>query len=386
MTNRMTARRTSRSTYAGTSLVAAVLLAGALAGCGGGGSDHGSKGAGHHHGKDKETAGAASSVPRPPSPSSTATESADPTGTAVPPVSSARVDCPAATVTVGDAASLKSALARAAPGTSIKLADGTYDGRFTAKTPGTADRPVFLCGGPGAVLDAGGIKGGYGFHLDGASYWRLVGFTVTNGQKGVVADKVRGSVIQGLTVRHIGDEAIHLRDFSSDNVVRDNTISDTGRRRDKFGEGVYIGSAKSNWCTNSDCEPDASDRNAVIGNRISATTAEAVDIKEGTTGGVLSGNTFDGARLSGSNNDSWVDVKGNGWLIENNTGTHSTEDGFQTHEILKGWGTGNTFKGNVARVDGPGWGFHLTSDGNTVACDNKVSDAAKGLANVACAS
>jgi hypothetical protein len=81
-----------------------------------------------------------------------------------------------------------------------------------------------------------------------------------------------------------------------------------------------------------------------------------------------------------------VDVKGNGWLIEGNTGIHSPADGFQTHEIVKGWGTGNTFTGNVARVDGPGWAFHLTSDGNKVTCDNKVADAAKGLANVDCAS
>src|SRR5699024_11419784 len=46
--------------------------------------------------------------------------------------------------------------------------------------------------------------------------------------------------------------------------------------------------------------------------------------------------------------DSWVDVKGNDWLIEGNTGTASPVDGFQTHEILDGWGTGNVFRGNTA--------------------------------------
>jgi hypothetical protein len=199
-----------------------------------------------------------------------------------------------------------------------------------------------------------------------------------------VADGVRGAVLQGLTVEQIGDEAIHLRDFSSDNLVRDNTVRTTGLRRDKFGEGVYVGSAKSNWCTDSGCKPDASDRNVVLANHISDTTAEAVDIKEGTTGGRLIGNTFDGSKLTGGTNDSWVDVKGNDWLIEGNTGRHSPQDGFQTHRILHGWGTGNTFTNNTAQVDGPGWGFHLTSDGNVVACDNKATGGAKGLSNVTC--
>ncbi|MFD7899825.1 nitrous oxide reductase family maturation protein NosD [Streptomyces sp. NPDC059743] len=302
------------------------------------------------------------------------------------PAPTAQVDCPPASVTVTDAPSLEAALGQARPGDSILLSDGVYRGEFTTKTPGTAEQPVFLCGGPGAVIDGEDIKGGYAVHLDGASHWRLVGFTVRNGQKGVMADRVQGTVIQGLTVEQIGDEAIHLRNFSSDNVVRDNTIRATGLRKEKFGEGVYIGSAESNWCTVTGCEPDASDRNTVTGNRISGTTAESVDIKEGTTGGKVIGNTFDGSKLSGSHSDSWVDVKGNGWLIQGNTGRHALEDGFQTHQILKGWGTGNTFKGNTAQVDGPGFGFNLTSDGNKVTCDNKVTGAAKGLANADCAS
>ncbi|NGO12325.1 hypothetical protein G5C60_33165 [Streptomyces sp. HC44] len=296
------------------------------------------------------------------------------------------VSCPAATVTVNDAASLEEALADAGPGDSIRLADATYEGRFKATTPGTADQPVYVCGGPGAVIDGGGTDGGYGFHLDGAAYWRLVGFTVHNSQKGVMADRVQGSVIQGLTVEQIGDEAIHLRNFSTDNLVLNNTVRHTGKRKDKFGEGVYIGTAESNWCTVSDCKPDASNRNVISGNDISATTAESIDIKEGTSDGKVIGNTFDGSLLSGSHNDSWVDVKGNGWLIQGNTGRNALQDGFQTHEIVDGWGTDNTFKGNTADVNGPGYGFKLTPvEGNKVACDNKAEGAAEGLANVDCA-
>ncbi|WP_234535195.1 right-handed parallel beta-helix repeat-containing protein [Streptomyces shenzhenensis] len=338
-------------------------------------------------GDDTDGSGATASGPAPGGTAATGgTATPTATGSAAA-VAAGPVTCPAATVTVSDAKSLQQALDQARPGTVIKMQDGVYPDRFTATTPGTADRPVFLCGGPGAVIDAGGVDGGYAFHLDGASHWRLIGFTVRNGQKGVMADGVQGTVIQGLTVEDIGDEGIHLRDFSSGNVVEGNTVRATGKRKEQFGEGVYVGSAQSNWCTVTGCKPDKSDDNVIRGNHISDTTAESVDIKEGTTGGSLTGNTFDGAGLSGGHNDSWVDVKGNDWLIKGNVGRHSREDGFQTHRILDGWGTGNVFQANTAQVDGPGYGFHFAPpENNKVTCDNKVADAAKGLANIACAS
>jgi hypothetical protein len=296
---------------------------------------------------------------------------------------SAPVNCPGASVTVSDTKGLEDALAKATPGASIALEDGKYTGKFVTEASGTAEQPIWLCGGAGAVLDGDNVRGGYVLHLKKAKYWRLVGFTVTNGQKGVMADTTVGSVVQGLTVHDVGDEAIHLRANSTDNVVLNNTISKTGLRRDKFGEGVYIGSAVSNWCTVNDCQPDRSDRNVVKGNKMSQTTSEAVDIKEGTTGGLLEGNTFDGSALTGA--DSWVDVKGNNWLIKGNTGTKSSQDGFQTHQILKNWGDHNLFTGNVATVDGPGLGFALRPPvANVVACDNKVTGAGEGLSNISC--
>ena len=294
------------------------------------------------------------------------------------------VDCADATVEVGDAAALSAALAGAGPGDVIVLAPGTYVGEFVATVSGTADDPITLCGPRDAVLDGGDWKGDYVFHLDGAQYWRLQGFSVTNGQKGVMADGTVGSTIEGLTVFHIGDEAIHLRKHSTDNRVVGNDVSDTGLRRDKFGEGIYIGTAESNWETITGGEPDNSDRNVIEGNRIHGTTSESIDIKEGTTGGVVRGNTFDGSAIVAA--DSWVDVKGNEWVIEGNTGVNSPLDGFQTHEIgTGGWGTRNVFRGNTAEVNGPGFGFSLTPErDNVVACDNKVSAAGEGYSNVDC--
>jgi len=315
-------------------------------------------------------------VPETPEPEETEEVESD-----APPASAA--SCDASDATVADADELSDALAAAQPGTVITLAPGSYVGHFVATTSGTAEAPIELCGPADAVLDGDGTEKGYVFHLDGAQYWRLTGFTVTNGQKGVMADTTVGSVISGLTVNTIGDEAIHLRKFSTDNQVLDNTISDTGLRKEKFGEGVYIGTAESNWCDISDCEPDNSDRNLIEGNHISATSAESIDLKEGTSDGIVRGNTFDGAAITGG--DSWVDVKGNGYIIEDNTGTNSPQDGFQTHEILDGWGTRNIFRGNTAAVNGPGVGYSLTPErDNVVECSNAASGAGEGVTNVTC--
>ena len=293
------------------------------------------------------------------------------------------VRCPAPTVTVADTAALHDALAAAEPGDVIALAPGRYRGKFVAANPATTDRPIFVCGPRDAVIDGEGIKGGYAFHLDGASAWRLVGFTVRNAQKGVVADHVDHVIIEGLLVEDIGDEAIHLRTFSTDSIVIGNEIRDTGQRRAKFGEGIYVGSAESNWCAYTDCEPDRSDRNLIVGNLIYGTTAESIDIKEGTTAGVVRSNSFSGSALSGA--DSWVDVKGTSWIITDNVGVDSPQDGFQMHQILEGWGASNEFARNTATVNGPGYGFAVTNtEANVVRCDNVVTDAAAGFADIEC--
>jgi hypothetical protein len=86
--------------------------------------------------------------------------------------------------------------------------------------------------------------------------------------------------------------------------------------------------------------------------------------------------------------DSWVDVKGNGWTVEGNTGTSSPEDGFQVHEIEEGWGQDTVFTGNTA-TDVPGLAINVAGpetirDATTVACDNQADGGADGLSNVDC--
>ncbi|MEO3860874.1 right-handed parallel beta-helix repeat-containing protein [Acrocarpospora sp. B8E8] len=313
---------------------------------------------------------------------------------AVPLPAHADSPCPEATVTVDTPAELGAALAVAVPGDVIHVADGIYANGWTASTPGTEAEPIWLCGGPGAVLADDGITSGYGLHLVGADWWHLYGFTVTNAQKGVIVDGSAHVTVEGLAVHGVGDEGIHLRTFTTDSLVTGNVVFDTGNRREKFGEGVYIGSSDANWGVLTGGQPDASDRNTVTGNTIYDVTAEAIDIKEGTSDGIVSGNSFDGSGQTEEGADSWVDVKGNGWLIIGNEGHDSLLDGFQTHHRnltkngLGNWGLNNTFTDNVADVQGPGRGFYVhdpATTGNVVYCGNTVTGALLGFANVACA-
>src|SRR5207245_2822384 len=77
----------------------------------------------------------------------------------------------------------------AAPPCSVMLVSArTYTGHFVASVSGTSTAPITLCGSRAAVIDGGSMRSGYGVYLDGASWWKLVGFTVQDAQKGVVTD------------------------------------------------------------------------------------------------------------------------------------------------------------------------------------------------------
>ncbi|MET9933991.1 MULTISPECIES: right-handed parallel beta-helix repeat-containing protein [unclassified Streptomyces] len=249
----------------------------------------------------------------------------------------------AATIEVTTAAQLKSALTAARPGDTIHLADGTYTGNFKATTPGTSSARITLTGSSRAVLTAGG---GYGLHLNGASYWTVQGITVTGGQKGIMADSANGVVIDGVTVHDLDMEGVHFRSSSRNGVLKNSRIYDTGNDGRGMGEGVYVGTANDLG--------DRSDGAQILDNVIGPDVGgESVDVKEGTTGARIVGNTFDGRGLTGANyDDSWVDVKGNDVLVEDNTGVNTTNNGFETHSQQSGWGCGTVFRGNRADLRG----------------------------------
>ena len=290
------------------------------------------------------------------------------------------------TVNVSTSAQLIAALKSAAPGQMIALADGNYVGKFEATASGTQAAPITLTGSRAAVLSSGAVSSGYGLHITGSN-WRVTGISVTNSSKGIVLDGSKHTIISSIDVGNVGAEAVHFRSNSSDGVIENSVIHDTGLRQPGYGEGIYIGSANSNWGSvmGSQLIADRSDRVVVRNNRISNTAAEGIDVKEGTTGGSITGNVFSNAGYSGQNfADSWVDIKGNGYTVAANSGAGTVLDAFQVRSVLSGWGRGNTFTGNSVLGGVPGYEVWVQSVslGNVVGC--KASGATKGLSNIPC--
>ncbi len=259
-------------------------------------------------------------------------------------------------VSVASAAALDAALASARPGDHIRLAPGVYRGTFVAVSSGTPEAPITLCGPRGAILEQRSIESGYGFHLK-ASHWYLLGFSVRHASKGIVTDGARHNVLRDLEISGIGEEGIHFRSASTDNTLERSWVHHVGLKSPLFGEGVYIGSAASNWKTYSQGQPDASSRNRVVGNVIGpGIAAECVDAKEGTTEGVIADNVFLGTGAGAA--DSWVDLKGNRYQVFGNSGTFDPTGAFaravMVQSTLPEWGKDNRIRDNIEVSERPG--------------------------------
>jgi hypothetical protein len=313
-------------------------------------------------------------------------------------------ECPA-TPTVWTTAQLNLALSTATPGTTIVLAPNTTyvaasTANFVISRSGTASAPIQLCGPATAVMSgkSGPLSGHPVLGVTSASYWTISGMTITNGLKGIMLDTSDHVVLDGVSVTTVGNEAIHLRTNSTDNIVRNCIVRLTGLRDPQYGEGIYVGSAKSNWGQYTGGDPDRSDRNLVEGNDIAQTTAEPVDIKEGTTGGTLQGNMLNASGITSA--DSWMDVKGNGWQVTNNqlvcgaSGCPTAAvDGIQTHILVAGWGDANVLSGNNSTAGASGFGINIQTSGsagqarnNVVHCDNLFPNFTRGMSNTTCQS
>ncbi|MER6987495.1 right-handed parallel beta-helix repeat-containing protein [Saccharopolyspora hirsuta] len=310
-----------------------------------------------------------------------------------------------AVIPVTNAEELARALAQAQPGDTVELAPGNYEGTFFTTASGTGSAPITLTGPADAVLsntqngcDPNVPDGrdvsycGYGLHLNGADHWRLQGFTVERSAKGIVLDRSNHNVIDGVEVREIADEGVHFRAASSDNVIQNSYVHNTGTEQPQYGEGLYFGSAESNWDKYGDTpgQPDRSDRNRALDNRLGPDVrAEHVDIKEGTADGEVLRNSFDGQGMTGQNSaESWVSAKGNGYQISANRGVKSFEHGFKVIQRVDGWGCRNVFHDNHADVQAAGYGFQLPHDErcgaerNEVYRDNTVVNAGSGFSDV----
>jgi hypothetical protein len=306
----------------------------------------------------------------------------------------AQTNCDCRIVNVTTATQLQTALTNALPGDDIVIAAGTYSGKFTISKNGAVNHRIKLTGKNNVIFDAQNYNSGYALYVT-ASYWDIANINITNGLKGIMTDSASYNNYIGIKVYDIGEEGIHLRKYSKHNVISNCNVYNTGLKTADFGEGIYIGSAKSNWATYSNGIEDRCDSNTVFHCMIGPDCkAECTDIKEGTTGGLIKENYFDATGISGANSaDSWIDVKGNSYSIENNNGYNPIgsvlTDGFQVHCASAGWGNDNQFKNNFCTVNASGYAINViltssqgTAVGNKVYASNAVVNATNGLTNI----
>jgi hypothetical protein len=290
------------------------------------------------------------------------------------------------TISVASSDELTAALEAVRPGQTIALKDGVCIGdQFEATADGTASAPITLTVSRDAILTTGNAASGYGLHITG-DHWKVLGLSVTNSGKGIVFDGLNHTLISGVDVGNTGTEGVHFRAGSSDGVIENSHTHDTGTVTPDYGEGVYLGSAKRHWSKimGSSEVMDQSDRITVRNNQISNTSTEGIDIKEGTVGGVITGNVFTNAGYSGANyDDSWVDVKGNAYTVTDNSRSGTKADAFQVHSQLDAWGTDNTFSGNIVHGDVPGFEVWVESPSlGRVVDPEPSSGAGSGASNI----
>ncbi|MDF2493018.1 MAG: hypothetical protein K0Q58_1596 [Microbacterium sp.] len=241
----------------------------------------------------------------------------------------------------------------------LQLSATTYPGRFVITRSGTAEDPIVLCGTPGTTLEGeGAATTGTVLRLVGADHWRLEDFAVRSAQRGVVLDRASHNELHGLEVSDTGGQGIRLHNASTNNMIVDSIVRDTGVTDRDAGEGIAIGSRESSWCDVSDCEPDRSDGTIVVGTTVDHTAGEAISAEEGTSAGVI--------------RDNW-DAAG---------------PGVQVHSFLPDWGldnriVANTFGGAAEELAVQVIGVAALA-ATEVGCDNAMTWGPPARANVEC--
>ncbi len=224
------------------------------------------------------------------------------------------------------------AMKNAKPGDEIIIAEGIYiprekdntngkASRFFSDKNGTQEKPIIIRAKnpnkPPILKAPEGSYDGYVMRILG-DFWHVKDLIMEDGSKGLVFDNANNGIISNITVRDIGEEGIHLRDGSSNNLVINCNVSNTGVKKPGFGEGIYVGSDKSQH--NNPYDPDCDNNtieNCVVGPNVAA---ECFDIKEGTTNTIIRNCTLSAKGITGENSaDAFIDLKGTYTFVYNNT-------------------------------------------------------------------
>ena len=167
-------------------------------------------------------------------------------------------------------------------------------GAVFRKQGGPGKKMITICGPRSAVIDGASVVVS-NFRIVHSSYIRLAGMTFQNGGTGVdVQNSTRCELVNVLT-QFTGRIGLRLRFSSKYNEIKYCTVTHTGLDNSGNGEAIYIGTAADSTVEEG-LPLDRSDFNLIHHNTIGpGVTAENVDITEGTTGGKLYNNQFNGS-------------------------------------------------------------------------------------------
>ncbi len=165
----------------------------------------------------------------------------------------------------------------------IVLLPGTYPqlditgvlASSTAPLVVRADAPGTVTVAHGSLTDKPSVK-----------VWDSIGVVVRDleirdGLWGISVQRSSEVTLANNEIHEIGQEGVHIRDFSHDVLISGNLIHHTGQRTDRVGnypvghapgEGIYLG-------TGSPSNQDEVHSVEIVGNEIHTTTHEAIDIK-----------------------------------------------------------------------------------------------------------
>lgn len=318
-------------------------------------------------------------------------------------------NCPTPTVTVSTDYQLRTALSKVKAGDVIKLKDGKYskfafNGSLLTGDKPTESNPIWICGSPNTIVNAGSVStSGNGLSVSNASYLNVAGINFTGGHRGINVTYSDHVTLTGNTVKRVGLEAIHLMNQTVDSTVVRNTIEDTGLHIAEYGEAVYVGTSEPNWAQYNKGLPDTSDRNRILNNTLTRISGECVDVKSGTSDGVIRGNICDagfiGARdpQAVDHTTNWIALRGNTWLVDGNTFITTAGkvvnkkvlNGIQVFSNAKNYGGfGNVIRGNVSQSWTDTMQYSVMNanplKGNIAACDNSFHFAGKTTYQFGC--
>ena len=216
---------------------------------------------------------------------------------------------------------------------------------------GTKANPVVLAGSdpknPPEIFSSD-YKHNYGIHVTG-NYVILKNLKIHSFSKGVVFDNSVGALMEDCEVYHTGNEIVHVRDSSQQVTLNRNFIHGSGYEIAKYGEGIYVGTYNTGWASSQQADRDAGfwgtdasqhrysgydwrvNDTKITCNIVSGTTAENIDVKEGTVRGFVQGNMFIGDSLDYngevSYDDANIDMKGASWTVTGNYFYNSKKQG-----------------------------------------------------------